>query len=128
MMRIGYFLSSEEWGPRELVAQAEKAKAAPEMPITTAVTCPTIRTHPAVIAQAAATASVMLEGRFHLGVGSGEALNEHIVKGGLKVCWAENAEQARKTVHRLWPNEGLPGEQDAFFTAYGEHVLPRVRR
>lgn len=48
------------------------------LPVLTAVTCPTVRTHPAVIAQAAATSAVMLEGRFVLGVGSGEALNEHI--------------------------------------------------
>ncbi len=38
-----------------------------------------IRIHPAVIAQAAATSAVMLEGRFCLGLGSGEALNEHIL-------------------------------------------------
>jgi G6PDH family F420-dependent oxidoreductase len=51
---------------------------ATSLPITTAVTCPTVRVHPAVIAQAAATAAVQCEGRFTLGVGSGEALNEHI--------------------------------------------------
>src|SRR5690349_22304137 len=50
-----------------------------DLPVTTAVTCPTIRVHPAVIAQAAATAGVMTGGRFRLGVGSGEALNEHVV-------------------------------------------------
>jgi G6PDH family F420-dependent oxidoreductase len=49
------------------------------LPITTAVTCPTVRLHPAVVAQAAATAAVQCEGRFVLGVGSGEALNEHIL-------------------------------------------------
>ena len=48
------------------------------LPITTAVTCPTVRVHPAVIAQAAATSAVLCEGRFTLGVGTGEALNEHI--------------------------------------------------
>jgi G6PDH family F420-dependent oxidoreductase len=48
------------------------------LPISTAVTCPTIRIHPAVLAQATATAGVLLDGRFVLGVGSGEALNEHI--------------------------------------------------
>ena len=48
------------------------------LPVTTAVTCPTVRIHPAVIAQAAATSAVMLGGRFNLGIGSGEALNEHI--------------------------------------------------
>ncbi|HEY3687040.1 MAG TPA: TIGR03557 family F420-dependent LLM class oxidoreductase [Streptosporangiaceae bacterium] len=54
---------------------------ATSLPVTTAVTCPTVRIHPAVIAQAAATSSVMLDGRFVLGVGSGEALNEHILGG-----------------------------------------------
>src|SRR3954449_7082898 len=49
------------------------------LPVTTGVTCPTMRIHPAVIAQAAATSAVMHEGRFGLGVGSGEALNEHII-------------------------------------------------
>ncbi|MGB3283829.1 TIGR03557 family F420-dependent LLM class oxidoreductase [Mycolicibacter algericus] len=48
------------------------------LPITTAVTCPIVRTHPAVIAQAAATSAAQLDGRFVLGVGTGEALNEHI--------------------------------------------------
>jgi alkanesulfonate monooxygenase SsuD/methylene tetrahydromethanopterin reductase-like flavin-dependent oxidoreductase (luciferase family) len=46
--------------------------------IATAVICPTMRIHPAVLAQAAATAAVQRGGRFVLGVGSGEALNEHI--------------------------------------------------
>ena len=113
-MRIGYFLSSEEWGPQELVAQAVQAEAAgfdglwisdhyhpwndeqghspfvwstigaiaqatQKMKVTTAVTCPTIRIHPAIVAQAAATSAVMLDGRFCLGLGSGEALNEHIL-------------------------------------------------
>jgi G6PDH family F420-dependent oxidoreductase len=44
----------------------------------TGVTCPLIRIHPAVVAQAAATSEAMMPGRFFLGVGSGEALNEHI--------------------------------------------------
>ncbi len=48
------------------------------LPVTTAVTCPIIRIHPAVIAQAAATCAAQLDGRFVLGVGTGEALNEHV--------------------------------------------------
>ncbi len=315
-MKLGYFLSSEEWGPKDLVAQAIKAEqagfdrlwisdhfhpwndaqghspfvwstigaiasATDAMTVTTAVTCPTMRIHPAIIAQAAATSAVLLDGRFNLGVGSGEALNEHIfgdrwpgaaerlemleeaielirrlwrggvqeyrgahyriehcrlydlheappkvivsgfgpravdlaarvgdgyctvgpdaesvarfrsaggagklIQGGLKVCWGKDEDQARELVHRLWANEGLPGElaqilptpahfeqaselvstdqatadvpcgpavdrhlraiqayedagfdelyvnqigpeQDAFFAAYAEHVLPR---
>jgi G6PDH family F420-dependent oxidoreductase len=55
------------------------ATATERLHVTTAVTCPTIRIHPAIIAQAAATAATMLPGRFTLGVGSGEALNEHIL-------------------------------------------------
>lgn len=113
MTTFGYFLSSEEHGPQELVDQARLAEQAGfealwisdhyhpwldeqgqspfvwgvigalsqvcGLPVTTAVTCPTIRTHPAVVAQAAATAAVQLEGRFSLGVGTGEALNEHVL-------------------------------------------------
>jgi G6PDH family F420-dependent oxidoreductase len=111
-MRIGYFLSCEEYGPAELLEQARAAEKAgfsalwisdhyhpwvdaqgnspfvwsmigalsqaTSLPITTAVTCPTVRIHPAVIAQAAATSAVLTGGRFRLGIGTGEALNEHI--------------------------------------------------
>ncbi|WP_432153723.1 LLM class F420-dependent oxidoreductase [Streptomyces tricolor] len=177
------------------------------LPVETAVTCPTVRMHPAVVAQAAATSAVMTEGRFRLGVGTGEALNEHIlgdrwpplpvrlemleeaiqvmrrlftgeevnhhgthytvenarlytvpdepvpidisgfgpkatalaarvgdgyitmtpeeemvtrfreggggakpVSGGTKVCYGTDREEGVRTVHRLWPNELLPGE------------------
>jgi G6PDH family F420-dependent oxidoreductase len=55
------------------------AQATSRIPVITAVTCPTIRIHPAIIAQAAATSAMLLEGRFALGVGTGEALNEHIL-------------------------------------------------
>ena len=47
--------------------------------VGTGVTCPTIRIHPAVVAQAAATAAAMLRGRFFLGVGTGENLNAHVL-------------------------------------------------
>jgi G6PDH family F420-dependent oxidoreductase len=177
------------------------------LPVTTAVTCPLMRQHPAVVAQAAATSALLTGNRFRLGVGTGEALNEHIfgdawpsaeqrlemldeavhvirgllrgrlvshygehytvetarlystpdvvppiymsgfgdkaiklaariadgyvcvqpnadfvrlyresgggdrpVQGGLKVSWHPDADQARKTMHRLWPNDVIPGE------------------
>src|ERR1700749_4361387 len=48
------------------------------LPITTAVTCPLLRTHPAIVAQAAATAGLLTGGKFNLGLGTGEALNEHV--------------------------------------------------
>jgi G6PDH family F420-dependent oxidoreductase len=113
MAKIGYALSSEQFGPKELIDQAKRAEAAgfdalsisdhfhpwndeqgqspfvwgvigalseaTSLPVSTMVTCPTVRIHPAVLAQAAATAAVQLGGRFVLGVGSGEALNEHIL-------------------------------------------------
>jgi G6PDH family F420-dependent oxidoreductase len=240
-MKLGYFLSSEECGPHELVQLAKRAEeagfhalwisdhyhpwndeqghspfvwsaigaiaqATSRMRVTTAVTCPTVRIHPAVLAQAAATCAVLLDGRFQLGVGSGEALNEHIlgdawpetderlemleesvevlrllwgggsrshrgrhyrvqnarvydlpgkppeilvsgfgpksvklaakigdgyvttmpdaeliklyreeggrgpVQAGTKVCFGSDEAEARRTAHRLWPNEELPGE------------------
>jgi G6PDH family F420-dependent oxidoreductase len=71
------------------------------------VTCPTVRIHPAVVAQAAATAAVQLGGRFTLGVGSGEALNEHI----LGDAWPEAdvrlemLEEAVEVMRALWSGE-----------------------
>src|ERR671939_1545722 len=88
---------------------------ATSLPVTTGVTCPTIRIHPAIIAQAAATSAVMLEGRFALGVGSGENLNEHI----LGDRWPptdvrlEMLEEATEVMRLLW--EG--GVKDH----YGKH-------
>ncbi|UXA08497.1 LLM class F420-dependent oxidoreductase [Mycobacterium sp. SMC-2] len=250
MTKIGYFLSSEQFGPKDLVDQAKRAEAAgfdalwisdhfhpwndeqgqspfvwgvigalsevTSLPVSTAVTCPTVRTHPAIIAHASATAAVQLDGRFVLGVGSGEALNEHIlgdpwpsvgarqemleeavdvirllhrgdevshhgkhytvqeariytrpdepvpiyvsgfgpqgaelagrigdgyvlampeaelvktfrdagggdkpVQAGTKVCWDEDSDAALKTAHRLWGNEGLPGQSS--------QILPRPK-
>jgi G6PDH family F420-dependent oxidoreductase len=55
------------------------AQVTQRLRLGTGVTCPTIRTHPAIIAQAAATAASMMPGRFFLGVGTGENLNEHIL-------------------------------------------------
>ena len=67
-------------GPEPVrVGRDRRDRRRPPLPVTTAVTCPTVRMHPAIVAQAAATAAVLLEGRFELGVGSGEALNEHIL-------------------------------------------------
>jgi G6PDH family F420-dependent oxidoreductase len=239
--RYGYFLSSEEYGPAEIVRQARLAEEAgfdalaisdhfhpwldeqgesgfvwsmigaisqvTSLPVITLVTCPTMRTPPAMVAHAAATSAILTGGRFTLGVGSGEALNEHITGqrwpsagerlemlseavtvirelfsgrlvshrgphytvetarlysrpaeappiyvsgfgekasrlageigdgfitmhptaglvrvfresgggdktavGGLKVCWDSDAGRARKTMHRLWPNDFLPGQ------------------
>lgn len=183
------------------------AQVTQRLALGTGVTCPTVRIHPAIVAQAAATAAAMLPGRFFLGVGTGENLNEHIIGqhwppfdvreamleeaievirhlwegetvsfwgnfytvedarlftlpdeqpllmvaasgskmaetagrigdglintspdakivqtfqtggdaqrpcyGQMTVCWAASAEEARRTVHRVWPNAGLQGQ------------------
>src|SRR5918994_7262043 len=69
---------------------------ATSLPVTTGVTCPTVRIHPALIAQAAATSGVLHQGRFQLGVGSGEALNEHI----LGDRWPEAGRRRRTSSRR----------------------------
>lgn len=113
-MQIGYKLSTEGFGPEEIVRQAVRAEEAgfdfveisdhyhpwldvqghsgftwsilgaiaaktERVGLVTGVTCPTMRYHPAIIAQAAATMALISDGRFTLGVGSGERLNEHVV-------------------------------------------------
>jgi G6PDH family F420-dependent oxidoreductase len=80
---------------------------ATDLPVTTAVTCPTVRTHPAVIAQAAATSAVMLGGKFTLGVGSGEALNEHILGDPWPTApkRLDMLEEAVEVIRALWTGE-----------------------
>jgi coenzyme F420-dependent glucose-6-phosphate dehydrogenase len=55
------------------------ASSTSQLRVGVGVTCPIVRVHPAVVAQAAATTSLLFEGRFFLGLGTGEALNEHVV-------------------------------------------------
>lgn len=150
-MRIGYFLSCEEYTPAELLDQARAARdagfaalwisdhfhpwndaqgqspfvwsmigalsQAVDLPITTAVTCPIMRIHPAVIAQAAATSAVLTGGRFRLGVGTGEALNEHILgdawpSAGVRL---EMLEEAVDVLRKLWTGE--------FVSHHGKHYV-----
>jgi G6PDH family F420-dependent oxidoreductase len=141
MTTFGYFLSSEEHNPKELVRQAELAEQAgfealwisdhfhpwldrqgqssfvwsvigaiseaTSLPVTTAVTCPIIRIHPAIIAQAAATAQILLDGRFRLGVGTGEALNEHILGDPWPPAEERQRmlEEALEVIRELWTGE-----------------------
>ena len=80
------------------------AHATERIRLGTGVTCPTIRIHPAIVAQAAATSAAMLPGRFFLGVGSGENLNEHVVAPR----WPSTAirqdmlEEAIEIIRKLW--------------------------
>lgn len=144
-MRIGYALSSEEFGPQELVTNGKRAEevgfefigisdhfhpwldsqghspmvwsvlgalsvATERIPIFTGVTCPIIRTHPAIVAHAAATTAAMMPGRFTLGLGTGEALNEHIFADRWPAApeRREMLEEAVQVIRLLW--EG--GSQD----------------
>lgn len=78
--------------------------AATQLKVTTGVTCPTVRIHPAVLAQAAATAHLMLDGRFVFGVGSGENLNEHILghRWPPIATRLEMLEEAVEVMRKLW--------------------------
>ncbi len=80
---------------------------ATELPVTTAVTCPTVRIHPAIVAQAAATSAQLLDGRFALGVGSGEALNEQILGDSwpLADVRLEMLEEAVEVMRALWTGD-----------------------
>lgn len=156
-MEIGYFLSSEEHGPRDLVAMGRQVEEAgfervwisdhfhpwsdrqghssfvwsvlgalattTDLTLTTGVTCPTIRIHPAIIAQAAATTAVLSEGRFRLGVGSGENLNEHVLGDG----WPEAAvrlemlEEAVEVMRLLWEG-GVQSHRGRHYTVQNARI------
>lgn len=83
------------------------AEATDEMHWMTAVTCPTVRTHPGIVAHAAATTATLMPGRFRLGVGSGEALNEHVFgdrwpEADVRL---EMLEEAVAVIRRLWEGD-----------------------
>lgn len=161
MTTFGYFLSTEEYSPAEIIGQARAAEAAGfealwisdhyhpwtkaqgesgfvwsligaisqvcDLPVTTAVTCPTIRVHPAVIAQAAATSAVLLgEGRFRLGVGSGEALNEHVLGDHWPPAPVrlEMLEEAVDVIRQLWTGDDVTHE-GTYYTVENARVYTR---
>jgi G6PDH family F420-dependent oxidoreductase len=156
-MKIGYFLSCEEFGPADLLVQARAAEEAgfhglwitdhfhpwndeqgespfvwsmigalsqvtSRMSVTTGVTCPAVRIHPAVLAQATATSAAMLPGRFRFGVGSGEALNEQILGDDWPEADVrlEMLEEAIEVIRKLWTGEVVSHD--------GEHYRVRHAR
>jgi coenzyme F420-dependent glucose-6-phosphate dehydrogenase len=80
------------------------AQATQRLAVGTAVTCPSLRIHPAIIAQAAATTATLMPGRFFLGVGTGENLNEHVVGQGWPETEVRQArlEEAIEVMRLLW--------------------------
>jgi G6PDH family F420-dependent oxidoreductase len=92
------------------------------LPITTAVTCPLLRLHPAIIAQAAATSALLTDGRFILGAGTGEALNEHVT-GGRWPAAEERLEMLEEAVAVI--RDLLSGE---LITHHGRHYTVDTAR
>jgi G6PDH family F420-dependent oxidoreductase len=72
--------------------------------LATGVTCPSMRYHPAIIAQAAATMAIISDGRFTLGVGAGERLNEHVTGEGFPARRARHGRfrEALEIIRLLW--------------------------
>src|ERR1700722_19996948 len=91
--------------------------AVTEHKVTTGVTCPTVRIHPAILAQAAATTQILLGGRFVFGVGSGEALNEHILGDRWPSVEVRHRmlEEAIEVIRLLWKG-GLVNHHGEFYT------------
>jgi coenzyme F420-dependent glucose-6-phosphate dehydrogenase len=90
----------------------------------TGVTCPIMRMHPALIAQAAATAAAMMPGRFFLGVGAGENLNEHIVgrKWPPAAIRHEMLEEAVQIIRLLWEG-GVKNHRGRYFMVENAQVF-----
>src|SRR4051794_26918452 len=138
-MKVGYKLSAEGFGPKELIQQAVRAEQAgfdlveisdhyhpwldvqghspfawtvlgaiaartDTLGLATGVTCPSLRYHPAIIAQAAATLAIVSDNRFTLGVGAGERLNEHVVGQGFPSVRGrhERLVEALDIINLLW--------------------------
>ncbi|WP_119422892.1 TIGR03557 family F420-dependent LLM class oxidoreductase [Desertibaculum subflavum] len=76
------WLEEQGYSPFAWSVLGAVAEATRGIGLMTAVTCPIMRYHPAIVAQAAATIAVMSRGRFTLGLGAGERLNEHVVGAG----------------------------------------------
>src|SRR5512146_1396361 len=95
MPESGYAFSCDEHRPTDRVR------------IGTGVTCPLIRIHPAIVAQAAATCASMMPGRFFLGVGTGENLNEHVTGVGWPAPDERVAmlEEAIEVMRELWEGD-----------------------
>jgi coenzyme F420-dependent glucose-6-phosphate dehydrogenase len=98
------------------------AQATERLELITGVTCPTIRIHPAIIAQAAAAAA-MMPGRFILGLGSGENLNEHILgdKWPPALIRIEMMEEAVEVIRTLWKG-GLQDHHGKYYTVENARI------
>ncbi len=105
-----YFPWLDEMGhsPHAWTVLGAAAQATSRIPLMTYVTCPSFRYHPAVVAQKAATLQILSDGRFTLGLGSGENLNEHVVGAGWPPADVrqEMLEEALHIIRDLFDGEG----------------------
>ena len=92
------------------------AQATGRLPLMTYVTCPIIRYHPVIVAQAAATVQLLSGGRFTLGLGSGENLNEHVVGGGWPSVDVRHRMlgEAIEIIRRLWTGDYVTYDGEFF--------------
>jgi G6PDH family F420-dependent oxidoreductase len=101
------WLASQGHAPYAWSVLGAGAQATERIGLMTYVTCPTVRYHPAVVAQKAATMQLLSGGRFRLGLGSGENLNEHVVGGGWPAAHVrlEMLEEAVEIIRSLFAGE-----------------------
>ncbi len=107
------------------------AHATSRVELMTYVTCPTMRYHPAVVAQKAATLQLLSEGRFILGVGSGESLNEHVVGQGWPSVDTrqEMLLEAIEIIRELHTGDLITYVGEHFRAGFGPHLgRPRLSR
>ena len=110
------WLSSQGHAPYAWAVLGAVAHATERVDLATYVTCPTMRYHPAVVAQKAATVDLLSEGRFTLGLGSGENLNEHVVGEGWPAVDARQAmlAEAVDIIRELFTGELVTHDGDWF--------------
>lgn len=110
------WLSAQGHAPNAWTMLGAVAYATERVELFTYVTCPTIRYHPAVVAQQAATLQILADGRFTLGVGSGENLNEHVVGQGWPTVGRrqEMLREAVQIIRELFTGEVVDWKGDYF--------------
>jgi G6PDH family F420-dependent oxidoreductase len=98
------WLDSQGHSPYAWSVLGAAAQATDRIPLMTYVTCPIRRYHPAVVAQKAATMQLLSDGRFTLGLGAGENLNEHIIGGHWPIAAVrhEMLTEAVEIIRALW--------------------------
>ena len=117
------WLSAQGHAPYAWTTLGAVAQVTERVELMTYVTCPTMRYHPAVVAQKAATLGVLSDGRFTLGVGSGENLNEHVVGLGWPAIATrqEMLDEAIRIIRELHTGE-LVDHHGEYFTVESARI------